>query len=232
MAGPAAGEIERDALRRRLDDGLAQMDPAIGAALDGAARERLIAYLALLARWNRAYNLTAVRDPMAMVPRHLLDSLAVLPWMPPEYGPLLDAGTGAGLPGIPLAIARPGLRLTLLDGNGKKTRFVRQAALELGLTNVEVIHARLETYRPAVRFGTIVARAVASLAQMYTACTHLAAANARLLALKGRLPEHEIAALRASPEPPLRIDCHPLSVPLLDGERNLIEIRFHPGAHG
>jgi 16S rRNA (guanine527-N7)-methyltransferase len=225
-------------------------------AVDAVGRDRLIAFLALLLRWNRAYNLTAVRDPAQMVPRHLLDSLAVLPWI--TRGPVLDAGTGAGLPGIPLALARPGLQFTLLDGNGKKTRFVRQAVLELGLDNVAVVHSRLEAYRPGPKFATITARAVASLSELFDSCAHLAAADARLLALKGRLPAQEIAALSdaalpidspatadpvgtaglahspAAPAGHAGIPCtvHALRVPQLDGERNLIDIPFHASAHG
>jgi len=240
-------QVDRPALRHRLDDGLVAMGRGIDAALDAAGRDRLIAFLALLQRWNGVYNLTAVRDPEDMVPRHLLDSLAILPWV--TRGPLLDAGTGAGLPGIPLAIARPTLQFTLLDGNGKKTRFVRQAVLELGLDNVEVVHSRLEAYRPALKFATITARAVASLSDLYQGCAHLAAADARLLAMKGRLPEQEIEALtqaalpsvsatgeslRTSSVVPAATSCtvHALCVPQLDGERNLIDIPFHASAHG
>lgn len=252
-ANPA--DLNRAEPRRRLDTGLAAMGTDIDAALDGAGRDRLIAYLALLQRWNRAYNLTAVRDPLDMVPRHLLDSLAVLPWV--TRGPVLDAGTGAGLPGIPLAVARPALSFVLLDGNGKKTRFVRQAVLELGLDNVEVVHSRLEAYRPKAKFVTITARAVASLSELFDSCAHLAAADARLLALKGRLPEQEIAALtettvpggavargdmpgsagrvsiQVSPRRPmLACTVHALCVPQLDGERHLIDIPFHASDHG
>lgn len=254
----AAPDLDRAALRRRLDAGLAAMGADIEAALDDAGRDRLIAFLAMLTRWNRAYNLTAVRDPGEMVPRHLLDSLAVLPWI--RRGPVLDAGTGAGLPGIPLAVARPGLRFTLLDGNGKKARFVRQAVLELGLENIEVVHSRLEAYRPAEKFATIAARAVASLSELLDRCAHLATTDARLLALKGRLPEQELAALMdevppslPATEPNLSVSgqpggtarvvsasdqatashwVHRLCVPQLDGERNLIEIPFHATAHG
>jgi 16S rRNA (guanine527-N7)-methyltransferase len=243
----AAEALDRTVLRHRLDAGLAAMGNDIDTALDDAGRDRLIAFLALLAHWNRAYNLTAVRDPLEMVPRHLLDSLAVLPWV--TRGPVLDAGTGAGLPGIPLAVARPALQFTLLDSNGKKTRFVRQVVLELGLSNVEVVHSRLEAYRPGPKFATITARAVASLSELCDSCAHLAAADARLLALKGRLPEPEIAALTATASPsesatgePLSTSSvvhvatsctvHALRVPQLDGERNLIDIPFHPSAHG
>lgn len=214
------------------------MNPLIGRALDDHARDQLIGLLTLLARWNRAYNLTAVRDPLEMVSRHLLDSLAVLPWV--TDGPVLDAGTGAGLPGLPLAVARPDIDFTLLDGNGKKTRFVRQAVLELGLRNVEVVHSRLRAYRPGPKFVTITARALASLSDLLDDCQHLAAARSRLLALKGRLPEQELAVLAnsatagpATGQPmTASVAVHALHVPLLDGERNLIEIPFYANTHG
>ena len=235
---PPAGDggPDRAALRQRLDAGLAAMDPSIDALLDAAARERMVAFLVLLARWNLAYNLTAVREPLEMVPRHLLDSLAVLPWI--TRSPVLDAGTGAGLPGIPLAIARPELSFTLLDSNGKKVRFVRQSVLELGLGNVEVVQERLETYRPRRKFATIVARAVASLAELREASAHLGAPEARLLAMKGRLPDLEIAGLLRSTAAgraaamAADIAVHPLRVPLLEGERNLIDMPIHATAHG
>ena len=230
-------------LRSRLDQGLVGMAPMIRGRLDDAACDKLLAYLTILGRWNRAFNLTAVRDPREMVPRHLLDSLSVLPWI--TGTPVLDVGTGAGLPGIPLAIALPELRFTLLDSNGKKTRFVRQAVFELGLANVDVVQSRLETYQPVAKFATIVARAVAAITTLHAASDHLAATGARLLALKGRLPADEIGALRsamaktAAHKPcaaygdgSVRIRVHPLQVPLLDGERNLIEISFQTGVHG
>jgi 16S rRNA (guanine527-N7)-methyltransferase len=187
-----AAAIDPGELRALLDAGLAAMGGE-SAALDAASRDTLVEYIGLLTRWNRAFNLTAVRDPRAMVPRHLLDSLAVLPWV--TRGPVLDLGTGAGLPGIPLAVVRPGLAFTLLDSNGKKTRFVRQAVLELGLANVEVVQSRLEAYRPPHKFATIVARALAALPQLIAGARPLAGADGRLLALKGVLSGDERAAL-------------------------------------
>ncbi|MCF7982883.1 MAG: 16S rRNA (guanine(527)-N(7))-methyltransferase RsmG [Thiohalocapsa sp.] len=252
--------VDAAPLRRRLDLGLAQMDTSIADALDGDARDRLIAFVLLLERWNRSFNLTAVRDPADMVPRHLLDSLSVLPWL--RRGPVLDAGTGAGLPGIPLAIALPGLDFTLLDSNGKKTRFVRQAVMALGLGNVQVVQSRLEAYRPEQKFATIVARAVASLAALRDACAHLGATDARLLALKGRLADQELAGLvgttarspidavtrapagfssgadanRTPGDMPEKIAdgirVHPLRVPLLEGERSLIELPLQADGYG
>lgn len=243
----AVGEAE---LRAHLDAGLAAMAPAIAEAADERARALLVRYVLLLARWNQAYNLTAVREPLQMVPRHLLDSLAVLPWV--ERGPVLDLGTGAGLPGIPLAIACPQLAFTLLDSNGKKTRFVRQAMLELGLENVEVIQMRLEAYRPERKFATIVARALASLPSLCSSAQRLATTDGRLLALKGRLASQELAALAgtepalgAGPSPatdtsapaasatqPGAARLHSLVVPEVDGERFLIEVPLGSSNHG
>lgn len=193
---------------------------ALGLALPDDRVERLLGYVALLARWNAAYNLTAVRDPAEMVPRHLLDSLAILPWV--RRPRVLDVGTGPGLPGIPLAIADPRLHVTLLDANGKKVRFCRQAVMELGLDDVEVVQARVEAYRPAEGFATITARAVADLPSLVAAVRHLLAADTTLLAMKGALPEAEIVALR---DEGFSAASHRLQVPGTAAERHLVEIR-------
>src|SRR4030067_635573 len=145
-------------LEKRLQQGLSEM----GLNLTAPARKKLLNFLELLEKWNRAYNLTAVRDPEQMVPRHLLDSLTVLPYL---KGPsILDIGTGAGLPGLPLALARPDLAFTVLDSNLKKIRFVRQAVRELDIKNVEIAHARVEKFHPERKFDTLIARAFASIA--------------------------------------------------------------------
>jgi len=158
-------------------------------------RQRLLAFVRLLAKWNAAYNLTAVRDPEEMITRHLLDSLVLLPFL---QGPrVLDIGTGPGLPGIPLAVARPDCTFTLLDANAKKTRFVTQAVGELGLKNVEVVQARVENYRPEQKFDTLVARAFSSIADMLTNARHLCTPGGRFLAMKGVYPEGELAAIPA-----------------------------------
>ena len=243
--GPAPGAKTAE-LADILGEGLSLMQHAIAAAVDADARARLIELVLLLERWGRIYNLTAVRDPREMVPRHLLDSLVVLPYV--VHGPVLDVGTGAGLPGLPLAIARPELDFTLLDSNGKKIRFVRQAVLTLGLHNVDVVQCRVETYRPAQKFATIVSRALASLSALRDGCAHLAAPEGRLLALKGRLSEQEIAPLmrpeRRPESPPVSTRSkpgglggapmpapavYPLQVPFLDGERNLVELIMPAG---
>jgi 16S rRNA (guanine527-N7)-methyltransferase len=196
------------------------------ADLDAEQVSRLLAYLDLLQRWNRAYNLTAVRDRADMVTRHLLDSLVVLPWIP--GGRLLDAGSGAGLPGVPLAIARPDLDVTLLDSAGKKIRFLEHLRRELGLRNVTPVQARLEDYAPqdlvSAPFGAVISRAFASLAAFAAAARHLAGA-ARLLAMKGRYPATELAELPAW----LRVEAvERLAVPGLQEERHLVIMSVSP----
>jgi 16S rRNA (guanine527-N7)-methyltransferase len=199
---------------------LAEGSAALGVALDGDQSARLLAFVGLLERWNRAYNLTAIRDPAAMVSHHLLDSLAITPYL--QGDAILDLGTGAGLPGLPLAIAQPVRRFWLLDSNGKKIRFVRQAVLDLGLSNVEPVQSRIESYRPGRKFSTIVTRAVASTPELYAQTVPLLASPGLLLVMKGRYPGDELGhpALAG-----LDLRVRPLRVPLLDGERHLIEIR-------
>ncbi|MGD8514436.1 MAG: 16S rRNA (guanine(527)-N(7))-methyltransferase RsmG [Granulosicoccaceae bacterium] len=198
-----------------LQDGLAQL----GCALGAAQQQQLLEYLALLDKWNRAYNLTAVRVPADMVPQHLLDSLSIRPYLYGEH--VLDVGTGAGLPGIPLAVAEPDRQFVLLDSNGKKTRFVLQAAATLGLHNVEVVHGRIEGYEAAQPFDTIMSRAFATLADFINGCAHLLAPHGHLLAMKGKHPADELAQL------PGGWQCmaeHELAVPGIAAERRVLEI--------
>ena len=179
------------AIQHLLDDGLAQLALPVSAA----AADKLRAFIALLEKWNQAYNLTAVREPTQMVSRHVLDSLAVLPHV---RGPrVLDIGTGPGLPGIPLALAKPDWHFTLLDANAKKTRFVTQAVAELKLGNVEVVQARVEKFAPTQQWDTVVTRAFGSLAEIIAAAGHLVAPHGRLVAMKGVYPEEELSALPA-----------------------------------
>lgn len=197
-----------------LREGLAQLH------LDTALHAPLLDYLQELRRWNAAYNLTAVRDPAQMVTRHLLDSLAVLPALDlPAHARLLDVGSGAGLPGLPLALARPDWTVHVLDSNGKKARFLRHAVRTLALANVEVIESRAELHAPAQPYDGVISRAFASLADFVHGTQHLLAARGRWLAMKGRLDENELAALPARISPPQIL---PLSVPGLDEARHLI----------
>lgn len=202
-------------LRERLDAGIA----ALGLELAEGTRKGLLRYIELLARWNRAYNLTAVRDPVEMVPRHLLDALAVLPFL--HGGRVVDVGSGAGLPGVPLALAAPERAFTLLDGSGKRTRFLVQAAASLGLDNVTVVHSRAEAYRPGTPFDTVVARAFAPLDRFLAQAGHLVAPDGVVLAMKGAYPEAELAAV----PPAFRVvDVRRLEVPGLEADRHLVRL--------
>ncbi|HEX7349122.1 MAG TPA: 16S rRNA (guanine(527)-N(7))-methyltransferase RsmG [Rhodanobacteraceae bacterium] len=185
--------------------------------LPAAAPAQLLAYLELLVKWSHAYNLTAIRDPAAMVPLHVLDSLAVLPFVHADS--LADLGSGAGLPGIPLAIARPDLQVTLVESNGKKARFLREAARSLPLANVRVEQARVQDVRGA--FTSVTCRAFASLADMLAWGGHLLAPDGRWLAMKGHADPAEIAAI----PPTFRLVAnHALDVPGVAGERCVIEL--------
>jgi len=153
----------------------------------------LLAYLKLILRWNKAYNLTAIRDPGAMVTRHLLDSLAVAEFLP--TGHVLDVGTGAGLPGVPLAIALPERQFFLLDGNGKKTRFLFHVKTQLGLNNIEVLETRIEDHQMSPGYSAIISRAYANLETMVRSCRHVLAPGGRLLAMKAAGVHDELQQL-------------------------------------
>jgi 16S rRNA (guanine527-N7)-methyltransferase len=204
----------------RLNEDLAAGMAALGLDIDDAARAKLLAYLALLEKWNRTHNLTAIREPGRMVTHHLLDALAVLPHLPQRSGlRLIDVGSGGGLPGLPLAIARPDWDVTLLDSNRKKTTFLRQVAAELGLTQVAIVTARVEDYLPEVAFDVAISRAFAELAPFLAAARHLVHAGGSLVAMKGGYPRAELAHLPAN----LRVAALPaLAVPGLDAERHLV----------
>jgi 16S rRNA (guanine527-N7)-methyltransferase len=198
---------------RQLSDGLAAMN----LSLSESQQQQLLAFLALLNKWNKAYNLTAVRDERVMVSRQLLDSLSILPWITTDH--LLDVGAGGGLPGIPLAIVFPEKRFTLLDSNGKKTRFLNQCVLELGLSNVEVIHGRAEDCQPDQPFTQISSRAFTALENLVTWCGQLLSSEGEFLAMKGQYPDDEVAALPAGWQVE---SSHSLKVPGADGERHLL----------
>ncbi|NJN45279.1 MAG: 16S rRNA (guanine(527)-N(7))-methyltransferase RsmG [Candidatus Competibacteraceae bacterium] len=191
----------------------------LGIATSETAVEQLAAYLQLLERWNRTYNLTAVRHCADMVGLHVLDSLAILPWL---QGPrLLDVGSGAGLPGIPLAIVCRELDFVLLDSNGKRVRFMTQAVAELGLANVSVARCRVEDYQPVTPFDSVVSRAFAALADMLCKAGRFCGTGGRLLAMKGVYPATELAEL----PPGFRVEgVYRLNVPELDAERHLVHL--------
>ncbi len=203
----------------QLCEGLAEM----GLTLDESTQAKLLAFLALLNKWNRAYNLTAVRDPKQMVSRQLLDSLSILPFVTTDH--LLDVGAGGGLPGIPLAIVRPESRFTLLDSNSKKTRFLTQCVLELGLDNVEIIHGRAEQCQPEQAFQQISSRAFTALDTMVDWCGELLADDGEFLAMKGQFPDDEASAL---PESWQVTHQQSLSVPGFNGDRHLLIVRRTP----
>jgi 16S rRNA (guanine527-N7)-methyltransferase len=209
------------AFKAELESGIA----TLGLNLSGSQVVALLDYIDLLARWNRTYKLTAVAEPSAMVSRHLLDSLSVLPALAGDR--VVDVGSGAGLPGIPLAIARPGMRFLLLDSNGKKTRFMTHAVGRLGLGNVQVAKARVEDYDGEGGFDTVLSRAFASLADFVHLAGSLCAAEGRLVAMKGRLRPEELAGLPVG----WRIaGTQRVAVPGTHGERHLVVIDRDPGS--
>ncbi|MDO8262950.1 MAG: 16S rRNA (guanine(527)-N(7))-methyltransferase RsmG [Gallionella sp.] len=202
-----------------LQHGIAQL----GITLCTDAQSKLLDYLALLRKWNKVYNLTAIRDPQQMVSHHLLDSLAVMPHL--WAGRWLDVGCGAGLPGLVLAVAQPEWQFTLLDSNSKKTSFVQQAIIELGLHNVSVHCARAEEWQPAERFDGIISRAFSELGDFLRSTRHLMAPHGRWAAMKGA-PQQELAGLPDG----CRVECViPLQVPGLHAARSLVIACGHSG---
>jgi len=197
----------------------------LGLSLAEEQTELLLRFLDVLSKWNRVYSLTAIEESVEMVRRHLLDSLAMLPYI---KGPrVLDLGTGAGLPGIPLAVAQRDWQFTLLDANRKKTRFVRQAVLELSLTNVQVVNERAEDFNPNEPFDTVITRAVTAAAETLAWITPLLVpAHGRLVLMKGAYPHAELAALPAA----ARLEgVYPVRVPGLQAERHAVVIEVAPG---
>jgi 16S rRNA (guanine527-N7)-methyltransferase len=206
-----------DELAGELAEGLRALQ------LPEALAPKLLDYLQLLARWNQTYNLTSVREPRQMLRRHLLDSLAMRRFV--DEGPLADLGSGPGLPGIPLAIADPALAVTLVDSNGKMSRFQREAVRTLGLGNVRVLQSRAENVAEPGAYRLLTARALDRLAGILAVGGHLLAPGGRLLAMKGQRPDEEIAEL-----PPgwTATAVHELQVPGLEGQRHLIEVTRDP----
>lgn len=191
-------------LEQRLDNGLQQFGLT-------SICSPLVQYLLLLKKWNVAYNLTAIRDPEAMINKHLLDSLAIIPWV--KGSRILDVGTGPGLPGIPLAIAQPEKQFVLLDSNGKKTRFLHEAKRQLNLKNLEIVQFRVENYHPTQGFDTVTSRAFSSLDQMIHWTQHLIAKEGIWLAMKGRYPDTELTMIHQK----YRVEGY--TVDGVDGER-------------
>jgi len=204
-----------DSLASALQEGMQELQLPI----DEAQQQALLSYLDLLQRWNKAYNLTAVRDPRAMVHKHLLDSLAISALLPDQARHFLDVGTGGGLPGVPLSIMHPDRQFDLLDSNGKKTRFLFQVKTALGLDNMAVHHSRAESWNPEQAYDVVLSRAFASLLDMVTSCKHLCRDGGYFLAMKGQMPERELAELPPWVEPGV---IHQLVVPGLDEERHLV----------
>jgi 16S rRNA (guanine527-N7)-methyltransferase len=210
VAGPKQGELEG-----QLERGLA----ALGLALGREVQAKLLLHLELLEKWNRVHNLTAVRDKAKAVSVHLLDSLSVLPHLTSKR--LLDAGSGAGFPGIPIALARPDIQVDLLDSSHKKCAFLRQVIAELRLTNTNAVCERLESWRPARKFDCIISRALAEIAEVIALSAHLLAPGGVIAAMKGVHPFEEIERI----PPGFRVrQVHALSVPGLGAERHLVLI--------
>ena len=181
---------------------------------------QLLTYLAMLERWNKAYNLTAIRDPLDMIRLHFLDSAALHPYIQ-GVSRIIDVGTGPGLPGIPLAILNPQIKFALLDSNGKKTRFLFQAISELGLSNAHEVNQRVEKYQPDAQFDIVVSRAFSAIPDMLRQCHHLVAHDGFFLAMKGKKPNSELSQITKGYKV---VDLFRLNVPQIDGERHLIKI--------
>jgi len=194
-----------------LEQGIASMS----LALSDEVQQKLLAYMALLQKWNKVYNLTAVRDPLEMVTLHLLDSLSVLPYVNSKN--LLDVGSGGGLPGVVLAICKPELQVTTIDAVQKKVIFMRQVKGELGLDNLTPVHARVEDFKPVAPFEIVISRAFSEIALFINLTKHLIAENGQWLAMKGVMPAEELEGLPLAPKQVIV-----LKVADLDAERHLL----------
>lgn len=210
-------QFDMKSLGVQLENGLA----AMGLSIKAPVQQKLLAYLALIYKWNKVHNLTAVREPAEMVTLHLLDSLAVLPHIQAER--LLDVGSGAGLPGIPLALCLPQMRVTVLDSSHKKASFMRQAKAELGVDNLEVICGRVEQFKPVELYDVIISRAFSDLNQFTSLTRHLCKPDAQWLAMKGVHPYDELTQISIKPS-----QIAPLHVTGLKAQRHLVFLPFNP----
>lgn len=191
---------------------------ALGLAVSPDQEKNIITYLELLGKWGRAYNLTAIREPALMVTHHVLDSLSATPFLTGTR--LLDVGSGAGLPGLPLAIVMPQVSVTLIESRQKRVQFLLHAVARLGLTNVDVVHQRVERYQPSAKFDTLITRAFGSIAEFVDKTEHMCAIHGRIIALKGQYPSAELDAA-------LRQGCmvqtvHVVDVPGLGAQRHIV----------
>ncbi|CAG0976860.1 cobalt-precorrin-6B (C15)-methyltransferase [Methylophilaceae bacterium] len=209
--------LNKDLLKEKLQKGLAEM----GLVLPDAVQQKLLDYLELIHKWNKVHNLTAVREPEEMVTLHLLDSLAVLPHIEAER--LLDVGSGAGLPGIPLALCLPDMHVTVLDSSHKKASFMRQAKAELGIANLEVVCGRVEQFKPEELYDVIISRAFSDLQQFIVLTRHLCKPQAHWVAMKGVHPYDELSQIDIKPSRVLQ-----LNVAGLEAQRHLIFLPFNP----
>ena len=210
-------------LAPRLAEGIA----ALGFSIPHETQVRLLQYLALIQKWNQVHNLTAVREPETMLVRHLLDSLAIIPYITGES--IVDVGSGAGLPGIPLALVRPEWHVALVESNHKKAIFLQQARIELSLKNVEVVADRVENFSSAGGFDTVISRAFSDLADFVRLGGHLCRqgeGEGRLVAMKGIYPHEELAQLKPELDPLFIVEkVLPITVPGLEAERHLVVMK-------
>jgi len=193
----------------------------LGVACDNHQEDQLLSYLDMLIRWNKAYNLTAIQDPMEMIRLHVLDSISISHFLNGQR--FIDIGTGAGLPGIPLSIINPDKHFTLLDSNGKKTRFLFQVKIELGLKNVKEVNSRVERFLPDEKYHGVLSRAFSSLSDMLEKCSHLVLDNGCFFAMKGRLEPDELGDI---PSEYQATEKYPIEVPGVVGRRHLVKVEY------
>lgn len=205
---------------QQLRGGLTRLIAKTALTVTDRQVDQLIELVLMLNKWNKAYNLTSVRDPRQMLVRHIMDSILVAPYVNGEY--IADVGTGPGLPGLPLAIMHPSKHFVLIDSLGKRMNFIRQVVHQLGLTNVSVVQSRVEAYQPDRTFDSVLSRAFASLADMVTWCHHLPSAQGQFVALKGQLDPQELQTIPSGYQ---IAATHRIEVPELDAERHVVIVK-------